>query len=132
MNITKRALGLYLGIVVAALGIAGFVLNRGVANSIGSVSGLLVIAAVVEIGIVALTLAAGARPVYNLVSIVTTVLFASALVQSFAPQMNQLGSVVSGLDDASTLSGFFTFVGVVAAGMILSIVANFLGKAKSA
>ncbi len=132
MNITKRALGLYLGIVVAALGIAGFVLNGSVANSIGSVSVLLVIAAVIEIGIVALSLAAGARPVYNLISIVTTVLFASALVRSFAPQMNQLGSVVAGLDDVSTLSGFFTFVGVVAVGMILSIVANFLGKAKSA
>ncbi len=132
MKPTKRALGVYLGIVVAAFGIAGFVLNGTVANRVGTVSTLLLAAAILEIAGVILVMATGPRPIYNLISIVTVTLFAYALVLSFSSQMNQLGNVVAGLDEASSLQHFLTFVAVTGVGLLLSIITNFLGKAKSA
>ncbi len=131
MNKTKRTIGFYLGIVAAVLGIVSFVLNRGVSGSSGSVSTMLIVAAILEIVFFVLELATGARPIYNLVPIVTSVLFGAAVVYSFAPQMNQLGNVVAGLDDASSLQSFFVFVGVAAVGLLVSIVGSFTGRAAS-
>lgn len=131
MNKTKRTLGCYLGVAAAVIAIAGAVLNSGVSSSDGTVSILLAVAAAIEILAFALSLAAGSRPIYNLIPIVTSVLFAYALVVSFSPQMNQLGNVVAGLDEASSLQGFFVFVGVTAAGLLVSVVSSFTGKASS-
>ena len=132
MNTTKRSIGCYLAVIVGALAIAGFALNGGVANSIQLVSTLLIIAAVIEIVGFVLSFAAGPRPVYNLISIVSSVLIGYALTVSFGAQMNQLGNVVAGLDTADSLSTFFTFVGITAAALLVSIVSSFMGKAKSA
>lgn len=132
MNPTKRAIGCYLGIVVAGFAIAAWALNGATPNGTSGVSTLLLVAAILEFAAVILTFAAGPRPIFNVISIITTVLIAYALTTSFASQMNQLGSVVSGLDDVSTLSQFFTFVAVAGIALVLSLVDNFLGKAKSA
>ena len=115
MNPTKRALGCYVGIVVAAF------------------SMMLLAAAIIELAaVVLINFCAGPRPVFNLISLVTSVPIAYALTMSFATQMNQLGNVVAGLDDASSLSSFFSFVAVSVIALVLSIVNNFLGKAKAA
>ena len=132
MNPTKRALGCYVGIIVAAFSIAAWALNGAVSGSSGDVSTMLLVAAIIELAAVVLTFAAGPRPIFNLISLVTSVLIAYALTMSFATQMNQLGNVVAGLDDASSLSSFFSFVAVSAIALVLSIVNNFLGKAKAA
>lgn len=131
MNTTKRTVGFYLGAVAAVLGIVSVVLNHTVANSTGTAAAFLIAAAALEILAFAASLATGARPVYNLIPIVTSALFAAALVMSFAPQMNQLGNVVAGLDDPSSLQSFFIFVGVAAAGLLVSIVSSFTGRAES-
>lgn len=131
MNTTKRTVGFYLGAVAAVLGIVSIVLNNGVPNSIGPVTMMLIAAVVIEVIFLVLPLATGARPVYNLVSIVTSALFAAALTYSFGPQMNQLGNVVAGLDDPSSLQSFFLFVGVAAAGLLVDIVSSFTGRAES-
>lgn len=130
MNTTKRSIGFYLGIVVAAFCIAGFVLNGVVSRSSGIVSILLIVAAVIEFAAVILILVTGTKPIYNTLSIVSTFLIAYALVQSFVPQMDQLGNIYAGLDKADTLQNFFTFVGVTDVGLVLSIVSSFLGKVK--
>lgn len=130
MNASKRTIGFYLGIIAAVISIVAYILYRGVPNSLGEVATLVLIAAIIEIAAAVVGFAVGPKRVLNLISIVTAVLLANALVYSFGPQMNQLGSVVSGLDQPETLQAFFTFVGVTGCGMLISIVSCFTGRVK--
>lgn len=128
MKTAKLSAGFFLGILAAILAAAGAYLNTGVSGNSATVTVLLAAGAVLEV--VAIVLAKSGNAIGNVVGIVNTLLFTAALALAFAPQVNQIANVVSGLDQLETLNSFITYGVVNGIAILLAMVESFTGKVK--
>ena len=118
--------------MATVLAIVGLVMYFSVSGQAAEVIPLFIAAIVVEVLLIVLSKVMGNHPVLNLASSINAVLLGFALVQSFNPQLDAIGYVVSGLYTYDQISGFVNFVIVAAIAFLLYIIASFmsLGKQK--
>ena len=130
--IANKTVGFYITVVATVLAIVGLVMYFSVSGQAAEVIPLFIAAIVVEVLLVVLSKVMGNKPVLNLASSINAVLLGFALVQSFNPQLDAIGYVVSGLYTYDQISGFVNFVIVAAIAFMLYIIASFmsLGKQK--
>ena len=64
--------------------------------------------------------------VTGIAPVIVAVLASSAVIWSVNPMVNQLGYVISGLDDISTVMSFIIAAALMAVSMIVAIVSSFL------
>lgn len=130
--IANKTVGFYITVVATVLAIVGLVMYFSVSGKAAEVIPLLIAAIVVEAALIVLSKVMGNKPMLNLASSINAVLLGFALVQSFNPQLDAIGYVVSGLYTYDQISGFVNFVIVAAIAFVLYIIASFmsLGKQK--
>lgn len=130
--IANKTVGFYITVLATVLAIVGLVMYISVSGKAAEVIPLFIAAIVVEIALVVLSKVIGNKPALNLASSINAVLLGFALVQSFNPQLDAIGYVVSGLYTYDQISGFVNFVIVAAIAFVLYIIASFmsLGKQK--
>ena len=130
--IANKTIGFYITVVATVLAIVGLVMYFSVSGQAAEVIPLFIAAIVVEVLLIVLSKVMGNHPVLNLASSINAVLLGFALVQSFNPQLDAIGYVVSGLYTYDQISGFVNFVIVAAIAFLLYIIASFmsLGKQK--
>ena len=130
--IANKTVGFYITVVATVLAIVGLVMYFSVSGQAAEVIPLFIAAVVVEAALIVLSKVIGNKPVLNLASSINAVLLGFALVQSFNPQLDAIGYVVSGLYTYDQISGFVNFVIVAAIAFVLYIIASFmsLGKQK--
>lgn len=128
----EKTPGFYITVVATALAIAGLVFYVPVQGATVISIGLTAAVLVVETLLIVLSGVMGNRPFMDLASSVCAVLMGAALVQSFTPQLDSIGFVVSGLYTFDQIFSFVLFVGFGASAMVLYIAASFmsLGKRK--
>ena len=90
---------------------------------------LLIIAAIVGAGALALAVALG-KEIPNICLIAHAVLIMAAIGISAAPMVNEFGLVYAGLNPKTNLSGYITFAVCACIAWVISIVATFMGVTK--
>lgn len=130
--IANKTVGFYITVAATVLALVSLILYASVSGKAAEVIPLLIAAVVVEVLLVVASKVIGNKPVLNLASSICAVLLGYALVQSFNPQLDAIGYVVSGLYTFDQIQPFVNFVIVVAIAFLLYIVASFmnLGKQK--
>lgn len=130
--LANKTVGFYITVLATILAVVGLVLYVSTSNALTLVMVLLGIAIAVEVVLIVVSRVIGNKPVLNLASSINAVLLGFALVQSFNPQLDAIGYVVSGLYTYDQISSFVNFVIVAAIAFLLYIVASFtnLGKQK--
>ena len=128
----EKTVGFYITVLATILVIVGLIMYSSVSGKAGEVIPLLVVAIGVEVLLIVLSKVIGNKPVLNLASSINAVLLGYVLVQSFNPQLDAIGYVVSGLYTFDQIQPFVNFVIVAAIAFLLYIVASFmnLGKQK--
>lgn len=90
---------------------------------------LLIIAAIVGAGALALAVALG-KEIPNLLAAAHAVLLMAALGVSIAPMVNEMGLVYAGLNPQTNLTGFITFAVFTGVAWLIAVIGAFLGVAK--
>ncbi|MBQ5987147.1 MAG: hypothetical protein IJL59_07755 [Clostridia bacterium] len=90
---------------------------------------LLIIAAIVGAGALALAVALG-KEIPNLLAAAHAVLLMAALGVSIAPMVNEMGLVYAGLNPQTNLTGFITFAAFTGVAWLIAVIGAFLGVAK--
>lgn len=126
----KKSVGFYISLIAAILSLVGIFLFGGVTYKNSIVYVFLIAAVVLEVLMIVLSGMKGNMPIFNCLPIVNAVLMASAAVWGVSLMVNQIGYVIAGLDEMSTIMGLIYFEVAAAAGMLLNIVASFLSQGK--
>lgn len=126
----SKSLGFYLSAIIAVLTVAGMMFYPSSINYYSKAELLLGIAVAAEV-----VYMAGGHFVksghWDLLSIPVAVLLAAALSMMFFFQVEQIGWCVAGLDGWNVLTAFFRAVGVLAAGLLLSVIGCFSRQNKA-
>ena len=125
-----KTVGFYITVLATILVIVGLVMYTSVSGQTGEVMPLLAVAIVVEVLLIVLSKVIGNKPVLNLASSINAVLLGFVIVQSFNPQLDAIGYVVSGLYTFDQIQPFVNFVIVAAIAFLLYIVASFMNLGK--
>ena len=126
----KKTVGFYITVLATILVIVGLIMYTSVSGQTGEVMPLLAAAIVVEVLLIVLSKVIGNKPVLNLASSINAVLLGYVIVQSFNPQLDAIGYVVSGLYTFDQIQPFVNFVIVAAIAFLLYIVASFMNLGK--
>lgn len=128
--LAKKTVGFYISVLATILAIVGLVIYSSTSGALALVYALIGIAIAVEVVLIVVSKVIGNKPVLNLASSICAVLMGGAIVQSFNPQLDPIGYVVSGLYTYDQISSFVNFVIVVAIAFLLYIVASFMTLGK--
>ena len=124
--IAKKTVGFYLTVAATILVIVALVFYNGASGTTPIVYNLIYGAIAVEAVLIVGSLVLGNKPFLGLASLINAVLIAAALVQSFSPQLDNLGMVVSGLYTINQIMNFVIFVGFTLVAWLLFIAASFM------
>lgn len=126
----KKSVGFYFTILAAILFIVGTVMYGSVMYTNTAVWVMLVIAIVWELLVIVLSGKFGDKAFFNWLPIVGAVLAASAAVWAASIMVNQIGYVVAGLDEMSTIMSFIYYEVVMVVTLLICIIASFLKQVK--
>lgn len=126
----KLGFGAYMSIVAGILAIVACVLYRTVMYQYQPVFYMLIGAAV--LAVVGLLIAKALPKLANYIPILMVFLLFSAMVWGSMLMVNQIGYVVAGLDNVSTILSYFVFVGFTLAAGVVALVASFLRMGEKA
>ena len=121
MNQGKKR-GSFFTIIAGALALAACVVYIGVMYKLPIVFILLIAAAAVS----AAAFVGKAKVVTTLAPAVIAFLSATSVIWAVNPMVNQLGYVVSGLDDISTVIALIISGALMVASMVVAIVSSFM------
>jgi len=121
MNQGKKR-GAFFTIIAGALALAACVVYIGVMYKLPIVFILLIAAAAVS----AAAFVGKAKVVTTLAPAVIAFLSATSVIWAVNPMVNQLGYVVSGLDDISTVIALIISGALMVASMVVAIVSSFM------
>lgn len=124
--IAKKTVGFYLTVAATILAIVALVFYGGVSGKTPIVSYLIYGIIAVELVLIVGSLVLGNKPFFSLAALINAVLTAAALVQSFNPQLDNIGFVVSGLYGIEQIVNFVIFVGFIFVAWLLFIAASFM------
>lgn len=124
--IPKKTVGFYLTVAATILVIVALVFYNGTSGTTPIVYNLIYGAIAVEVALIVGSLVLGNKPFFSLAALINSVLTAAALVQSFSPQLDNLGMVVSGLYTINQIMNFVIFVGFTLVAWLLFIAASFM------
>ena len=117
-----RKIGSYMTLVAGILAIAALVVYIFVMYKLP-----IVFVALILSGVAAACSFSGKVPVLTKIApVLLAFLLATAIIWAVNPMVNQLGYVVSGLDDISTVMALLISGGIMVIAMILAIVSAFL------
>lgn len=128
----KQSAGFYALILGAVLSVAGLVTYGSVMYTMSLVRYFLIAAVVLAAVVVVLTFAVGYKSVFSAVTVINAALMAAAAVYGASLMVNQIGYVIAGLDEMSTINSFITYTVIAVVSMLVYIVASFLPMAKEA
>lgn len=128
----KQSAGFYALILGAVLSVAGLVTYGSVMYTMSLVRYLLIAAVVLAAVVVVLTFTVGYKSVFSAVTVINAALMAAAAVYGASLMVNQIGYVIAGLDEMSTINSFITYTVIAVVSMLVYIVASFLPMAKEA
>lgn len=128
----NKAVGFYFAAIAAVLSVVGVVLYGSVMYRYTPVYYML--GAAIAVAVIGLggTLAMGHKALFSAVPVINAALSASAAVWAASLMVNQIGYVIAGLDDMSTINSWIVFMVITVAAMLLNIIASFLPMAKEA
>ena len=128
----KQSAGFYALILGAVLSVAGLVTYGSVRYTMSLVRYFLIAAVVLAAVVVVLTFTVGYKSVFSAVTVINAALMAAAAVYGASLMVNQIGYVIAGLDEMSTINSFITYTVITVISMLVYIVASFLPMAKEA
>ncbi|HJC74210.1 MAG TPA: hypothetical protein H9697_04585 [Candidatus Mediterraneibacter faecavium] len=126
----KKSVGFYFTVIAAVLVIAGTVMYTSVMYTNPLVYGFLIAAIVRAVLIIALSGKYGDKAFYNWTPVIGAVLAACAAVWGAELMVNQIGYIVSGLDEMSTIMSFIYYEVVMVIALLVWIIASFLKQVK--
>ena len=126
MNLSKKKAGSYISLAAAIVLIVSIILYGSVMHPYAYTTALLWPAVICA----ALGFILSDRAVGSLMPVAAAVLVSLAAVYGISLMVNQIGYVISGLDDINTISGTIRFEIAAVIALILSILASFLPMAK--
>ena len=125
----KKTLGFYLVALSTVLALICLVLYKNTLVKTSMVNTLLILAVVVGACAVLTAFAIG-KEFTNFLAVVHAVLLIAAIGMSIAPMVNDIGLAYAGLNQWTSIYGYFTFVGVACAAWLLGLIASFIGLVK--
>lgn len=128
--LSKKTSGFYLTAAATILSVIGLIFYRSAMARVQDVFTLVMIAAVIEIIMVIVTAVIGNKKILELSSSVCALVVAGALIQSFIPQVDNLGYLVSGLYSFSDMKSFILYAVLTIAALICYIIASFMDQSK--
>lgn len=126
-----KTIGFYLTLVAAVLSLIGAVLYPQVMYQLPVVYICCIAAVVLAVIVTVLSLKGGAKPIFGYLPTVNAILMACAAVWAVYLMVNQIGYVVSELDDKSTIMGLIYFEIAAVLSMIINIVSSFFKQEKA-
>lgn len=129
--LAKKSVGFYFSIVAAVLFIVGTVMYAGVMYTNAAVFVMLALAIIWEVLIIVLSGKFGDMAFFNWTPVIGAVLAASAAVWGAELMVNQIGYVIAGLDEMSTIMSFIYYEAVMTVTLLVCITGSFLKQTKN-
>lgn len=126
----KRSIGFYFTIVAAVLFIVDTVMYASVMYTNTIVYVMLAAAIIWEVLIIVLSGKFGNKAFFNWMPVIGAVLAAAAAVWGAELMVNQIGYVVAGLDEMSTIMSFIYYEAVMIVTLLVCIIGSFLKQTK--
>lgn len=126
----KRSIGFYFTIVAAVLFIVDTVMYASVMYTNTIVYVMLAAAIIWEVLVIVLSGKFGNREFFNWMPVIGAVLAAAAAVWGAELMVNQIGYVVAGLDEMSTIMSFIYYEAVMIVTLLVCIIGSFLKQTK--
>ena len=128
----KKKIGFYFTVIAAVLALIGLINYNTANNKVQSVTVMVVVVLLLELAMIVLSAVIGNQPFLNLVTLVCTILMATALIKSLTTQVDALGYAVAGLYTMDQVIQFIRFAGFAAASFLVFLISSFmdLGKTK--
>lgn len=124
----KKKLGLYLVLIAGILSLAGCIAYTQVMYKLPAVFVLLILLAAVAV----VDFVKDIELLNKIAPVITAFLASSAVIWAVNPMVNQIGYVVSGLDEIGTIIALIISGVFMALAMIASIVAAFMKQREAA
>lgn len=128
--LSQKTTGFYLTAAAALLSAVGLIFYRSAMDSASNAFILVGSSLLVEIVMIILTAIIGNKKILEIASTVCAVLMSAALIQSFIPQVDNLGYLVSGLYSFSDMKSFILYAVFVLIALICYIAASFMDHSK--
>ena len=126
----KKTFGFYLSVIACALALISVIMYGSIANQMAIVPPFIWGAIAVEVLMIVVSFAAGNRNILNLSVVISAVLMAIALAQSFNSQLDALGYAYAGLYTMDQVMPFIRFAAVCAVSFLMFIVCSFMNLGK--
>ena len=126
----KKTFGFYLSVIACALALVSVILYGSAANQMAIVPPFIWGAIAVEVLMIVLTFVAGNKNILNLSVVISAILMAVALAQSFNSQLDALGYAYAGLYTMDQVMPFIRFAAVCAVSFLMFIVCSFMNLGK--
>ena len=124
--LAKKTFGFYLSVIACALALISVIMYGTIANQMAIVPPFIWGAIAVEVLMIVISFAAGNRNILNLSVVISAVLMAIALAQSFNSQLDALGYAYAGLYTMDQVMPFIRFAVVCAVSFLMFIVCAFM------
>jgi len=128
--LAKKTVGFYLSVIACVLALISVIMYGSIANQMAIVPPFIWAAIAVEVLMIVLTFAVGNRNILNLSVVISAVLMAIALAQSFNSQLDALGYAYAGLYTMDQVMPFIRFAAVCAVSFLMFIVCSFMDLGK--
>lgn len=126
----KKSAGFYFTIVATILFIVGTVMYTSVMYTNTVVFVMLALAIIWEVLVIVLSGKFGDKAFFNWTPVIGAVLAAAAAVWGAELMVNQIGYVVAGLDEMSTIMSFIYYEVVMVVTLLVCIICSFLKQTK--
>lgn len=126
----KKSAGFYFTIVATILFIVGTVMYTSVMYTNTVVFVMLALAIIWEVLVIVLSGKFGDKAFFNWTPVIGAVLAAAAAVWGAELMVNQIGYVVAGLDEMSTIMSFIYYEVVMVITLLVCIICSFLKQTK--
>lgn len=122
----KKTFGFYLSVIACALALVSVILYGSAANQMAIVPPFIWAAIAVEVLMIVLTFVAGNKNILNLSVVISAILMAVALAQSFNSQLDALGYAYAGLYTMDQVMPFIRFAVVCAVSFLMFVICSFM------
>ena len=124
--LAKKTFGFYLSVIACVLALVSVIMYGSIANQMAIVPPFIWGAVAVEVLMIVVSFAAGNKNILNLSVVISAVLMAIALAQSFNSQLDALGYAYAGLYTMDQVMPFIRFAVVCAVSFLMFIVCAFM------
>ncbi|MCR5054714.1 MAG: hypothetical protein K6A69_07720 [Lachnospiraceae bacterium] len=120
----KKKTGIILTLIAGALGLAALIAYTQVMYTLPAVFVILIVMAAVACA----SFFMDNRILNALAPVAVAVLAANAVIWAVNPMVNQIGYVISGLDDITTILALLISAGLALVAMIMGMVSSFMAQ----